>query len=310
MTTTRTESVNARKQEQEKDPVVVIGMGAIGSTVAARIAEIGYPIIACACTRIDSITIIENEETTEFPVTWVASPENLPVSKWVLLATKLHHIPGVEPWLRAATDAGSLVVSLQNGVEHRELVSPYTNGTVVPALVYINVERLSPGVVKVRVTPKGHVLQDDVNGRRALNELLTGTRLSVELDEDFLTAAWLKMLTNLVANPITALTGRHVEVIREPLVSDFSCRVLDETVAVGRAAGATIPDNQTELTMDWLIHLPEGATTSTLQDRAAGRSLEYEGMTGVVVRLGRLHGIPTPANSGLLALLSAINPDA
>ncbi|MGC4191370.1 MAG: 2-dehydropantoate 2-reductase [Thermomicrobiales bacterium] len=290
------------------DPVVVIGMGAIGTTVAAKIAQTGRRIVACACSPIERITLTDDTGTFTAPVEWLADPKDVPSSRWVLLATKMHHIESASPWLRRAAHPDSRVLVLQNGVEHRERVSPHTIGCIVPALVYINAERLRPGEAKARLTPRDLVLPNDPQASDIVNGLLRGTGLRIEQSDDFLTEAWVKLLTNLTANPITALTTRRVEVMKEPLVEGLALRVLEEAVSVGRAAGANLPVDQARQTISWLQALPEGATSSMLQDRLAGRSLEYDGMTGVVVRLGRLYGIPTPANEGLLALLSALLP--
>lgn len=46
------------------------------------------------------------------------------------------------------------------------------------------------------------------------------------------------------------------------------------------------------------------------QDRLAGRTLEYDALTGAVVRAAERHGISTPLNRLLLALLMNIQPDA
>lgn len=292
------------------DPVVVIGMGAIGSTIAAKIARTGRRIVACACSPIESITLTDDTGSFSAPVEWIEDPKSVPSSRWVLLATKMHHIQTASPWLRRAAHPDSRVLVLQNGVEHRERVAPHTIGCIVPALVYINAERLGPGVAKARMTPRDLVLPNDPQATDVATGLLAGTGLRVDLSDDFLTEAWVKLLTNLAANPITALTERRVEVLKEPLVETLALRVLEEAVTVGRAAGATLPEGQARSTLAWLQALPEGSTSSMLQDRLAGRSLEYDGLTGVVVRLGQDYGIPTPANSGLLALLSALQTGA
>lgn len=46
------------------------------------------------------------------------------------------------------------------------------------------------------------------------------------------------------------------------------------------------------------------------QDRLAGRPLEYDALTGAVVRAARRHGIDAPVNRLILALISAMDPTA
>ncbi|WP_158057137.1 ketopantoate reductase family protein [Saccharomonospora sp. CUA-673] len=96
------------------------------------------------------------------------------------------------------------------------------------------------------------------------------------------------------ANPITALTGRRVEVLTEPAVAELAMRLLREAVAVGVAEGARIDDGDARDVLAWLQTLAPGSTTSMLQDREAGRPLEHDGLTGTVVRLGDHHASTSP----------------
>jgi len=46
-----------------------------------------------------------------------------------------------------------------------------------------------------------------------------------------------------------------------------------------------------------------------LADRRAGRPMEIDARNGVIVRLGRKHGIAAPMNSLMVALLEAAQED-
>ena len=50
---------------------------------------------------------------------------------------------------------------------------------------------------------------------------------------------------------------------------------------------------------------PRDAGNSMLADRRAGRPMEIDARNGVIVRLGRKHGIPAPMNALMVALLEA-----
>ncbi|MHA6794387.1 2-dehydropantoate 2-reductase [Pseudonocardia bannensis] len=287
------------------DAVAVVGSGAVGTTLAAALAEAGHPIVVCGGTPLDAITLTDHRGERRYPVRWAERPADLPAARWVLLATKIHQTSSVLPWLSALAGPDSHVIAAQNGVDHRDRLSPVVDGAVAPALVYINAERTGPGAARARLTERELVLPDDAAGH-CVARLFDGTWVRAEIAADFRTAAWLKLLTNAVANPVTALTGRRIEVLRDPAVAELATDVLRETVAVGRAEGAVLPDECVEQTLRWLQGLQPGSTSSMLQDRLAGRALEYEGLTGVIVRLADRHGIPVPANRALLALLGAL----
>jgi 2-dehydropantoate 2-reductase len=83
--------------------------------------------------------------------------------------------------------------------------------------------------------------------------------------------------------------------------------VLTEAVAVGRAEGAAITEQDVRDTLELYAANPPDGGTSMLYDRLAGRPLEHEHITGVVVRAGERHRIPTPLNTALLTLLRALD---
>jgi 2-dehydropantoate 2-reductase len=240
----------------------------------------------------------------EHKVTWAAEAGELPALRVAVLATKIHHTPDVADWL-AALPSGSTVLAAQNGVDHRARIGPMTAADVVPTLVYRNAQRTGPGEVRVRRTGRGLVVPDDEAGRVAAG-LFEGSGLDVDVVTDFATAAWEKLLTNVTANPLTALTGRPLDVLREPAVGALALDLALEAVAVARAEGTALTPQHARDIVAWLQALPDGTPSSMLQDRLAGRPMEHEGLLGPVVALGRRHGVPTPLTSAMLALLDAL----
>ena len=178
-----------------------------------------------------------------------------------MLATKIHDTAAAAGWL-SALNPGQCLLAAQNGVGHRERVAPLTRATVVPVLVYVNAERTGRGCVRARVTGRGLVLPDDAPGRSAAS-LFSGSALAVETVPDFRTASWEKLLSNVTANPLTALTGRRAEVLRGPPVAALAMDLLRETVAVARAEGASLPDDAAPDMLAWLQALPPGAAPRT-----------------------------------------------
>lgn len=288
------------------DPVVVIGMGAVGTSFAGWLSRTGRRIVACCCSPVTTVTVEDPRGTTSATVEWVADLADLPTSRWVILATKMHHMSQSAPWLRKASRADSKVLVLQNGVEHRTLVAPFTEGAIVPALVYINAERIGIGSSRVRTAYRELILPDEPPAHDIVNDLFVGSSIRAEFSDDFLTDSWRKMLVNAAANPLTALTGRRIEILNDPDIATTALALLEEAVAVGSAEGATLQRDQAAQTLTFLRALPPGSTSSMLADRLAGRPMEYDGMTGSVIRLGRKHGIPTPVSTRILSELQAL----
>jgi 2-dehydropantoate 2-reductase len=174
-------------------------------------------------------------------------------------------------------------------------------------LVYYNGERLAPDRVRLRHAGKFDAVVADGETGQAFASLFEGTPLRIVFSDDFLTLAWRKLLINAVANPITALTLQRQAVLRRPDIQDLCKAILDEAVAVARADGARLAEDEAARTMATLFDFSGELGTSMYFDRLAGRPLEADALTGAIVEAGERHGIATPLNRALLALLCAIN---
>jgi 2-dehydropantoate 2-reductase len=291
------------RPRSEAEPVAVIGAGSVGCALAGYLHSAGYDIVVCGREPLERVVMTLEGVTVEHKVAWAAEPADLPPVRWAVLATKIHHTPQVAGWL-GSLPVGSAVLAAQNGVDHRARIEPMTAAAVVPTLVYFNSKRIAPG--EVLVTPsKGIFVPDDETGRAAVT-LFEGSGLEITAAADFATAAWDKLLINVIANPITALTERPLEVLSEPAVAALGLGVALETVAVAQAEGTGLTPQHARDNLALLHSLPGHLVSSMLQDRVAGRSMEHEGLLGPVVTLGERHGIPTPLTRALLALVDAL----
>lgn len=285
--------------------VAVIGAGSIGCVLAAWLHEADRSVQLCARGSLGRIEVTHAGEISEYDVPVVYRPEDTAPADIVFVTTKAQHTAAIGDWLSALTSDATTVVAAQNGVRHAErfagLVAP---AQVVPAAVYIGAERIGPGRVEHRT---GNVLLVPRQpGVDVLHEACAGSRLTVRAGEDFLTASWQKLLGNLGANPVTALTLGRSDVLADPSVRALVVDLLTEAVAVGRAEGARLDDSAVDEVLRFYDELPAGSGTSMLYDRLADRSTEHEYLTGAVVRAGERHGIATPANSAVLALMRGL----
>jgi 2-dehydropantoate 2-reductase len=287
-----------------EDAVGIVGAGGVGLTLAAGLAQAGHPVLLCGRHAVSTVTIQDESGVRRCHVQRVADPVRVHRVPWVVLATKIHQTEQAMPWLMRLADRDSYVVVAQNGVDHRERLDG-VDGHITPALVYFTAERIAPGVVRAHYPEKEQLLLPNGRDGDAVADLFAHTPIRAKEVDDFTTASWAKLLINAAANPITALTARRIGVLRDAGVEDVARQLLWETVAVGRAEGAALPDGVVEQTIDRLRRADPAIAPSTLQDRLAGRPLEIEGLTGAVVRLAARHGIHVPASRMIVALLNA-----
>jgi 2-dehydropantoate 2-reductase len=290
--------------------VAVIGGGAIGGVLAEAACAAGHEVTVCVRTPFAGLTVQRAEAARELPAAIAADPEADAVkgpADWVLLTTKAYQIPGAAPWLARLCGPRTVTVVVQNGVDHAERVAPFgLTGPVLPALAYISARRDGPGRVRHVFGERVVVPEGQAGARFAA--LLAGSPVAVEQSADFRTEAWRKLLVNVAANPVTALTGRPMAVLGEPGIPPLVHGLLSEAVAAATASGARLSAGDVTATMDFYDRLGDEMGTSMLEDRLAGRPTEHDEITGAVVRAADRHGVDVPLNRTLLALLAAASP--
>jgi 2-dehydropantoate 2-reductase len=126
----------------------------------------------------------------------------------------------------------------------------------------------------------------------------------VSLVDDFTTEAWRKLCVNAVAG-LMVLAGRRAAMFRRPDVATLARDFALECIAVARAEGARLSDDEADIVVGNFAAMPADLGSSIVFDREAGRPLEWEARNGVVRRLGARHGIATPISDVVVPLLAA-----
>ena len=283
--------------------VAVVGVGAIGATVAAALQRAGgHELMLCA-RRDPGRVVVErpNGEDVTLDAPVAVDPAGLTPVDWVLLAVKAHQTAGAGAWLGALCGAQTTVAVLQNGIDHVERVAPLAGAaTVLPTVNWCPVEPADGGYRQ-----RGPLRLMAPAGGEGLRDLF-GAEATVEVRADFASAAWKKLCANAVAG-ILAVTERRTEVLLEPDIRALADTMAVECAAVARAEGAALSDDRAREIVAGLAAMPPDSSTSILVDREAGRPLEWEARNAAVGRIARRHGIATPACDALAALLHAVS---
>jgi 2-dehydropantoate 2-reductase len=290
--------------------VAVVGVGAIGATVAAAVqAAGGHDLVLCARRPLERVAVEKPhgvEVVLDAPVLTLAARVDL-VADWVLLAVKAHQTAGAVPWLNALCGAGTTVAVLQNGIDHVERVGPLAgDATVLPVVNWCPAEPVAPGRV-IQRGPLRLAVPEGAAGE-AFAALL-GDGAEVEVNGDFALEAWRKLCANAVSG-VMALAGRPAEIFALDDLRSVGRALARECAAVAQAEGVALTQSDADDVIAWIEALPPDAGSSILTDRRAGRALEWEARNGVIGRIGRRHGIATPVADTVSALLHAASDDA
>jgi 2-dehydropantoate 2-reductase len=285
--------------------IALIGPGAIGATVAAYLHAAGHPVLLCGRSRRESIEVRpDGHDPIVLPGPVHTDPAEIdgPVDV-VFVAVKDTQNEQAGAWLARLCNEHTVVCALQNGIEQVDRTGRFCpSSTVVPAAVWISSEPQPEGWMRVRNEPR--LVLPDSEAAATLAELLRGAGVTVELDPDFVNAAWNKLLVNAVVC-FMVLTGRRAGIFRRDDVAALGRRYLAECLAVARADGANLSDEVIDEIVGMLSGAPEDITTSMLTDREANRPLEWDIRNGVILRKAAAYGLATPISDVLVPLLAA-----
>jgi 2-dehydropantoate 2-reductase len=284
--------------------IAVVGPGAIGTTIAAALHEVGRTPLLCGRTPRAGLELRIGERQVIVPglVRTEPSAAIVPVDL-VFLAVKSTQIEAAAPWMSALCRDETIVCVLQNGVEQEAMVRPYVSkGSVMPAVVWIPAEAQPDGSVRLRGSAR-LTLPDSEHGRQ-VHDALADTFCAVELADDFRSVVWRKLMQNALAG-LMALTGRRSGMFRRDDLAELSRRYLWECLAVARADGAVLDDGVPDQILERFQSNPSDMGTSVLADREAGRQLEWVTRNSIIARLGAVHGVPTPVSDVVVPLLAA-----
>ena len=285
--------------------IAIVGVGAIGGVVAALLQSAGrHEIVLCTRRPLAELVVETPDGPVRIDAAVVTSPVDAPVVDWVMVATKAYDVAGAAKWLERLRAPGAPVAVLQNGVEHRERFAPYVPlESILPVIVDCPAERKSP----TRIVQRGGMSLKVPPGAlgSAFVELFAGTAADAAVVPDFTTVAWRKLCHN-AAGVLPALLLQPSGVLRDEAIGEVARQIVRECVAVGRAEGAQLDDAVPEAVLKAYRASPPDSINSLHADRLAGRPMEIDARNGVIVRLGKKHGVPTPDNSMAVALLEAM----
>lgn len=291
-----------------KFSIAVVGPGAVGGTIAAWLSRspLVEEMVLCARSPLDRL-VVETPDGSiiEAEPRVVTDPDQItaPVD-WVLIATKAYDVAGAAAWLKPLLGPNTRVAVLQNGVEHVERFTPFLPADrILPVIVDVPAERTGPGRIQHR--RNGTVTVPAGEAGEAFAGLFAESVIEASTADDFLTAAWTKLSLNC-AGAVNALTGEPGGVVRAEGVADLMREMVWECVRVGRAVGADLGDEIPDWVVERAMTSPADSVNSLLGDRLAGRPMEWDARNGVIVRLGRVHGIATPVNAMASTLLAAV----
>lgn len=317
--------------------VCIVGAGAIGGTIGARLARAGSEVSVLArgaalqAIGRDGLVLLDGPEggrRWSVPVRAAASAAELGVQDVVVLGVKTPAIAGLLPALAPLLGEGTCVLPAINGIPwwyfHREgstsqgepircldpegaMLAALDPDRIVGCVVHLAGEVREPGVVH-HTAGRRLILGEPKRGcserLERLARTLADAGFQADVTDDIRFEIWTKLVGNLSFNPIAAITGyRMDQICADEDVLDVIRAMMDEGKRVAAAFGVEVRIGN-EARIDMARELG-AARISTLQDFEARRRPELEALLLAVIELAGRAGVPVPTIRQVTTLAEA-----
>lgn len=300
--------------------ICILGAGALGCAIGARFSEAGHwvGLLNRNAAHVDAIMgdglKVEDEAgVRRVKVHASTSAESIGPVDLVVVLVKSFHTAEAIAGAMALIGEHTLVLSLQNGLGHEDLLAEAVGwDRLLAGKTYVGGVLLGPGAIRSGVAGK-HTYIGELNGAltprvQAIADAFNGAGLATSVSLNILGTMWDKLLINVATGALTAITRlTYGQLYDQPELEATALAAVAEAIAVARAAG--VPLTLSDPRAAWTLAgegLPDSFKTSMLQSLEKGSVSEIDFINGTVVRWGQRHGVPTPVNATLVACVKGI----
>ena len=311
--------------------VCIVGVGAIGGFLGARLAEVGCEVSAvargatAAALRVHGLRVQRGDALACARVRVAEDPAALGAQDLVIVAVKGPAMADVAARIAPLLHADTTVLTAMNGVPwwffhgfggrfagtrlqsidpEGAIAAAIPDRHVVGCVVHLSCATAEPGLT--RHVFGNQLIIGEPGGRPSprvdrLAAVLAQAGFATTVSASIQSDIWYKLWGNMTMNPVSALTGATVDrIIEDPLVRRFCLDAMAEAAAIGTAIGCPIAHSGEDRIA---VAAKLGVfKTSMLQDVEAGKPVELDALVTVVREIGERAGVATPRIDALLGL--------
>jgi 2-dehydropantoate 2-reductase len=293
--------------------IAVMGTGGVGGYFGGRLAAAGQDVTFIA--RGAHLEALQRRglritsalgDATIAPAQATHSPAAIGPVDLVLFTVKLYDTEAAAEAIRPLIGPETGVVTFQNGIAGPEVLAGKLGAEhVLGGVAKIGAVIAEPGVIRHTGT-MAELIVGELDGNasarvRELAEALEAAGVRHTVSDDIRRDIWDKMVFLSTFAGLTSLLRLPIGPIRsDPETRGLLRDGLAEALAVARAAGAGLPLDLVDRTLEAIDRLPHQMKSSMLQDLEGGRRLELAWLSGAIARMGRDLRVATPVH-GLIA---------
>jgi 2-dehydropantoate 2-reductase len=298
--------------------IVVVGPGALGCLLAgflSRKAEVWLldhdPARAERIIKNQGISCqgISGKWQAKIPAT--AKPEDIGEADLVIICTKAYDTKDAIILAQPLVKEKTLVLTMQNGIGNVEVISEIIGEERVLAGITHHAVTLL-GEASIEHTGSGETIIGHLEGRmpaaiRNIRELFNKAKIETAISRNIKGALWSKLVINAGINALSGITRlKNGQLTNAEELSELLRASVVEAVKVAKKKHIKLIYDDPLSKIDAVCQMTANNVSSMLQDILAKKRTEIDYINGVIVKQGKMCGVPTPVNYVLYQLVKAV----
>ncbi|MDE2418325.1 MAG: ketopantoate reductase family protein [Burkholderiales bacterium] len=300
--------------------ICILGAGALGCAIGGVLTEGGNEVwlVNRNADHVDAmnrhgLTLRSDGVDRMVNVHAATMAMSVGVVDLVVVLVKSFHTRQAMEAARSLVGADTVVLSLQNGLGHEEVLADMVGrDRVLAGKTYVGGTQLAPGHV-IAGTQGKETLIGELDGRvteraRRVADTFSASGLETTVSDNILGVMWDKLLVNVSTGALSGITRLNYGYLYQvPEIEAAAIAAVAEAMAVAQASGVRL--STAEPRDAWVkasAGLPFEFKTSMLQSLEKGSVTEIDYINGAVVRWGQKCGVATPVNQMLVAAIKGI----
>ena len=289
--------------------IAIMGSGGVGAYVGSRLLAAGEDVVFIArgahlaALQKDGLRLESPLHPLHFPtVEAEQEPSAVGPVDLIVFAVKLGDTEAAARQLAPMIGPETRILTLQNGIDSVEMITPHVGTAKVRGgVIYVSAVIDRPGVIR---SPGGlhMIVADEADGDPVMAKFFAACDRAIALDAKPSKAidvtVWEKFIALTSLSGTTSLLRASMgQILAHPDTRALQRQLIDEAIAVGRAAGKVIRTDLADEIMVKLEGMPYAFRSSMSEDLERGKPLELRWLSGRVHALGQQYGVPTPGHS-------------
>ncbi len=296
--------------------IAIMGAGGLGSYIGGRMVQAGHDVTFIA--RGDHLqALLDNglEVKSDFvnfqveKVNAVSDPGDIGKVELIFFCVKSYDALAAAKLMKPIVNKESLIIPVLNGIDHlnilgKELCLDPVLGGVAMIIAHLR----KPGFIE-QIGPL-HFIEfgetSGVNSERCSNlqKILTETGIEFRAVPNIMERMWWKLcIVSGFAGVYSVVRANKAVISKSPETMEILRQAILEAISVAQANGIDLSSEIADEILDSQKNNPPEYKPSMLIDLEKGKRIELDAIIGVITRLGKNLGVPTPVNNFIYACL-------